>query len=58
MVAKIINKGRQYIQHGDNVITLPYTMSTNNFLSILTIHLPRLFYMDVTTRGPGHSPCM
>lgn len=56
MTAKIINKGRQFIQHGDNVITLPNSMSTSNFLSILTIHLPRLFDMDVTTRGPGHSP--
>ncbi len=56
MTSKIINKGRAFIQHGDNVITLLNPMSTANFLSILTIHLPRLFDMDVTTRGPGHSP--
>jgi hypothetical protein len=56
MSAKIINKGRTFVQHGDNVITLSNNMSTSNFLSICTIHLPRLFDMDVTTRGPGHSP--
>lgn len=56
MAPKIINKGRAFIQHGDNVITIPFLMSTSNFLSILSLHLPRLFDMDVTTRGPGHSP--
>ena len=49
----VLNKGRWWIAHGDNVITLPNAQADANFLSEASIHLPSMG--GVTTRGPTHT---
>lgn len=54
-MAQITNKGRRWIQHGDNHIVLSNNPSITNFQITATIHLPVLATGDRTTRGPQHS---
>ena len=51
--SQIINKGRAWIAHGDNVITLDNAQADTDFRSEATIHLPSMG--GVTTRGPTHT---
>lgn len=54
-MAQITNKGRRWIQHGDNHIVLSNNPTITNFQITATIHLPILAIGDRTTRGPQHS---
>lgn len=54
-MAQITNKGRRWIQHGDNHIVLTNNPSITNFQISATIHLPVLATGDITVRGPQHS---
>ena len=49
-IPSIINKGRSWIAHGDNVITLPKAQKDSDFLTEATIYLP--LSDGTTTRGP------
>ncbi len=49
----ILNRGRQWIQHGDNVITLPVTQFSTIYGAKITIQLALMG--GVTTRGPYHN---
>lgn len=55
MTITVRNKGRQWIQHGDNVITLANPHTTPfGYLSKVTIRLPLLGSSDVINRGNAH----
>lgn len=54
-MAQITNKGRRWVQHGDNYIVLTNNPSITNFQITATIHLPVPADLDVTIRGPQHS---
>lgn len=54
-MGQITNKGRRWIQHGDNYIVLTNNPSISNFQITATIHLPVLPSGDVTIRGSQHS---
>jgi hypothetical protein len=49
----IINQGTQWIQHGDNVITLATAQSGTDYKAEVSIQLPSMG--GVTTRGPWHN---
>ena len=48
-IPSIINKGRSWIAHGDNVITMSKAHKDADYLSEATIHLP--LSGGVTTRS-------
>lgn len=54
-MAQITNKGRRWIQHGDNHIVLTNNPSITNFQITATLHLDILAAATVTPRGPQHS---
>ncbi len=54
-MAQITNKGRRWIQHGNNHIVLTNNPTITNFQITATIHLPTLATGDRTIRGPQHS---
>ena len=47
------NKGRIWIAHGDNIITLPNAHPDANYHAFCNIYLPAMG--GITTRGPTHT---
>ena len=47
------NKGRMWIAHGDNIITLPNAHPDANYHAFCNIYLPAMG--GITTRGPTHT---
>lgn len=54
-MGQITNKGRRWIQHGDNHIVLANNPSITDFQITATIHLSIDAAASVTPRGPQHS---